>query len=339
MTTKAKTETLPRHELQPKPGFAAAGRLPVTVASIMGLCLIFSFGCSAGAKESKSPNREAPVKAADKQGAEPKSAEAKSVDPAVQSEVERMEAEKRASLLKDAQSALAETRDALAALDRNDKQAALAALEHVTGKLDLVVARDPKIAFAPVSVSTTMLDLYATPDAVKGAVKQARDDLSNNHVQEARLLVQNLASEADIHISEIPLATYPAAIRAVAPLIDSGKTNEAKAALYTALNTLVIETYMVPLPKIRAAAMLAAADTLANARERKEEDKARIHGLIDATRHELQLAEALGYGTMESYKPLYAQLDEIQKKADSGQSGKNLFDRIRNSVRNFKFST
>jgi hypothetical protein len=188
MTMKAKTETLPRYELQPKPRFAATGRVPVTVAALMGLCLIFSFGCSAGAKESKSPNREAPVKAADKPGAEAKSAEAKSVDPAVQSEVENMEAEKRATLLKDAQSALAETRDALAALDRNDKQAALAALEHVTGKLDLVVARDPKIAFAPVSVSTTMLDLYATPDAVKGAVKQATDDLSNNHVQEARLL-------------------------------------------------------------------------------------------------------------------------------------------------------
>jgi hypothetical protein len=337
---KAKTEPTPGHELKPEPGFSPAGRLPVTVAALLGLCLIFSFGCSAGAKESsKSANPEAPVKAADKPGAEAKSAEARSVDPSVQSQVEKMEAEKRATLLKDAQSALAETRNVLAALDKNDKQAALAGLERVTGKLDLVVARDPKIALAPVSVSTTMLDLYATPDAVKGAVKQAKDDLSNNHVQEARLLVQNLASEADIHVGEIPLATYPAAIRAVAPLIDSGKTNEAKASIYTALNTLVIETYVVPLPKIRATAMLAAADTLANSRERKEEDKAKIHGLIDATRHELQLAEALGYGTLENYKPLYAQLDEIQKKADSGQSGKNLFDRLRNSLKNFKFST
>ena len=144
----------------------------------MGLWLIFSLGCSAGAKESKAPNPEEPVKAADKAGAEAKSAEARSVDPAVQSEVERMEAGKRATLLKDAQSALAETRDALAALDRNDKQAALAALEHVTGKLDLVVARDPRIAFAPVNVSTTVFDLYAAPDTVKGAVKQAMDDLA-----------------------------------------------------------------------------------------------------------------------------------------------------------------
>lgn len=250
-----------------------------------------------------------------------------------------MEAEKRATLLEDAQSALADTRDALAALDRDDKAAALTALEHATGKLDLLVARDPKIAFAPVSVSTIMFDLYATPDTVKGAVKQARDDLSNNRIQDARLLVGTLASEADIHISEIPLATYPTAIRAVAPLIDSGRFDEAKGALYTALNTLVIETYVVPLPKIRAMAMLAAADALANGRERKEEDAARIRALIDATRRELQLAEALGYGTMETYKPLYAQLDEIQKKADSGQSPKNLFDRIRNSLKNFKFST
>ena len=113
MTMKAKTETLPRHELQPKPGFAAAGRLPVTVAALTVLYLIFSFGCRAGANDSKSPNREAPVTAADKPGAEAKSAEGKSVDPAVQSEVEKMEAEKRATLLKDAQSALAETRDAL----------------------------------------------------------------------------------------------------------------------------------------------------------------------------------------------------------------------------------
>lgn len=42
---------------------------------------------------------------------------------------------------------------------------------------------------------------------------------------------------------------------------------------------------------------------------------------------------------MENYKPLYAQLDEIQKKADGGQSGKNLFDKFRNSLKNFKFST
>src|SRR6202043_1589396 len=99
-------------------------------------------------------------KAPNKPPAEPKSGESRSVDPAVQSEIESMEAEKRATLLKDAISALDETRNALAALDRGDKQGALSALERATGKLDLVVARDPKLAMAPVSVNTTMFDLY-----------------------------------------------------------------------------------------------------------------------------------------------------------------------------------
>jgi len=91
-----------------------------------------------------------------------------------------------------------------------------------------------------------LVDLYTTPETVKTVVQQAKDDLAREEVQHARLLVQDLASEADIHITEIPLATYPAAIKAVAPSIDAGKLDEAKAALQAALNTLVIETYVVP---------------------------------------------------------------------------------------------
>lgn len=60
--------------------------------------------------------------------------------------------------------------------------------------------------------------------------KEARDDLSNERVQHARLLVQDLCSEADIQVAEMPLATYRAAIKTVAPLIDAGRIGEAKAA-------------------------------------------------------------------------------------------------------------
>ena len=305
----------------------------------LALYLVCGLGCSATEGKNKSNSPEARSKAAEAPKAEPKSGESRSVDPAVQSELERMEAEKRATLLKDAQSALDETRNALAALDKGDKQGALAAFERVTGKLDLVVGGDPKMAFAPVSVTTTVLDLYTTPDTVRMAVKQTKDDLSNDQVQQARLLLQDLASEADIHVTEIPLATYPAAIRAVAPLVDAGRTDEAKAALYAVLNTLVIETYVVPLPKIRAEAMLAAADTVANKSDRKEEDNTKLRSLLDATRHEIQLAEALGYGTKDNYKPLYAQLDEIQKKTEDGQMGKGLVAKLRQSLKSFRFSS
>jgi hypothetical protein len=279
------------------------------------------------------------VRKTEGQKAKPKSAEAKSVEPQVQSEIEGMEAQRRVSLLADAVLALDATRNALTALDKGDKDAALAALERASGKLDVVVSRDPKLAFAPVEVTTSIFDLYATPDAVKDVIKEAKDDLSNNQVQRARYLVTDLASEADTHVVEIPLATYPAAIKAVAPLIDAGKMQEAKNALEAALNTLVIETYVVPLPRVRAEALLQQAEQLATKSNRTQDDNRKVRHFLDATRTEIQLAEALGYGTKDNYKPLYAQLDDIQKKTENGESGKGLFARMEQSLKKFKFST
>jgi hypothetical protein len=241
------------------------------------------------------------------------------------------------TLLADAVLALDATRTALTALDKGDKGTALAALERASGKIDLVVSRDPRLAFAPVEVGTTILDLYATPDTVMAAVRDAKDDLSLNRVQLARRLLKDLASEADTHVAEIPLATYPAAIKAIAPLIDAGKMDEAKAALEAALNTIVVVTYVVPLPRVRAQALLQEAKQLATKSNRTQDDGKKVHSYIDATRSQIQLAEALGYGSKDDYRPLYAQLDDIQKKTETGQPGKGLFARLEQSLKNFKF--
>jgi hypothetical protein len=76
---------------------------------------------------------------------------------------------------------------------------------------------------------------------------------------------------------------------------------------------------------------------LAATSNRTADENAKLRSLIDEARTQLQFAEALGYGVRDSYKPLYAQLDDIQKKTKGGQSGKSLFDRLQNSLKNFKF--
>jgi hypothetical protein len=151
-------------------------------------------------------------------------------------------------------------------------------------------------------------------------------------------LVSYLASEADIEQHEIPLASYPADIKAITPLIDAGKIDEAKAALSVALNTLVVETFVIPLPPIRAAAMLATAQDLVAKNGRQADKDGKVRNLINATRNEIQLAEALGYGAKDNYKPLYNQLDDVQKKIEAGQSGRGLFDKVRQSLSHFQFS-
>ena len=133
-------------------------------------------------------------------------------------------------------------------------------------------------------------------------------------------------------MTNIPLATYPAAIKTIAPLIDAGKIDEAKTALQTALNTLVIQSFITPLPKIRAEAMLGEAEKLAEKSDRKDEENKKLKDLVESARRELQLGEALGYGNKNDYQPLYAQLDEIQKKTEGGKSGKGFFDKIKESL-------
>ena len=267
---------------------------------------------------------------------EAKSAESKSVNPEVQAEVEKKTAEKRQQLMKDAVAAVEETHNALSALDGEKKDEALAALERVTGKLDLIVAREPALALAPVHVATIIRDLYSNVETVNAMVKEAKKYLDEGKVQQARMILGGVASEAELQVTNIPLASYPTAIKAVAPLIDAGKIAEAKTALQTALNTLVIESFIVPLPRVRAEAMLIEAEKLAEKANRSEEENKKLKELMESSRHELQLGEALGYGNKTDYKPLYAQLDEIQTKTEGGKSGKGYFDKIKGSLANLK---
>jgi hypothetical protein len=64
-----------------------------------------------------------------------------------------------------------------------------------------------------------------------------------------------------------------------------------------AIHTLVIETYVIPLPKVRAQAMLSEADKLAAKSNRNEQENMKLHNLIEASLQQIQLAETLGYGT------------------------------------------
>ena len=289
---------------------------------------------SAAASPSSTAARPAPgtQRSEPKAEAEAKSEETKSVNPQVQFEVEKKAAERRAQLTKDALAAIDETRKALTALEAGKQKEALAALERVTGKLDLIVAREPALALAPVGVSTIIRDLYSNVDTVKGVVRLAQEYLDDGKVQEARGLLTGLASEAETQVSNIPLATYPAAIKSVVPLIDAGKLDEAKTALRTALNTLVIESFVTPLPKIRAEAMLKEAEKIAEKSDRQEEENKKLKSLVESARHELELAEAIGYGGKNDYKPLYGQLDDIQSKTGGGKSGKGFFDKIKESL-------
>jgi len=238
------------------------------------------------------------------------------VQPEVQKETDSQAADKRKQVLDEAVSALSLTKSALAALDGKDTARALATLAEVTGKLELIVAREPTLALAGVDVRTIVHDLFANTETIEAMTDEALDALKHGEVQQARHVLALLASEIVITVTNIPLASYPAAVKAVVPLIDQGKIEEAKAALQSALSTLVEERSVLPLPVLRAKLLLKRAEPLVEDGQRSEASNERLETLLNEARQQLEMAELLGYG-------------KRKEKTGGGGCGKGWLDEIK----------
>ena len=208
-------------------------------------------------------------------------------------------AAKRRTLVADAVSALRETEAAVQLLAAAKASDAIAALERATGKLDIVLAADPDLALAPVDVRGSNYIMHDCPDAVTALRQRAEAALDDGRLQDARHMIADLASEHVISVTSIPLATYPAAIKQAAALIHADKPAEAAAALETALSTLVVEDTIIPLPLVRAEALLDSARPLAEKPQRTAGENDRLRRLLDAARVQIELAQALGYATKD----------------------------------------
>lgn len=238
-------------------------------------------------------------------------------------------AEKRKELFDEATAAIRETKNALNALDQEKNKDALAALERASGKLTILLGREPELALAPADLSAVTYDILADIDAVKTLRDEIENALDEGRIQHARRLIRNLASETVISVTHIPLATYPDAIKKAAKLIDDGKIEEAKQTLQIALNTLMITDTVIPLPVVTAENQLKEAEKLAEKPNRSEEENKRLADLLDEARTELKFAQALGYGSKKDFKNLYKQLDQIEEKTKGGKFGTGFFDKIK----------
>jgi hypothetical protein len=262
-----------------------------------------------------------------------KSESTQSVQPAVEEKTDKETAEQREKILLEANAAIAESRKALKALDDGKSEEALKSLELAIGKMALIVARDPELALATVDVNIKIYDLFVDAESIEFVLKRAIKYLKSGEVQLARPLIASMASEMVIESINIPLATYPDAIKSIVPLIDQGKFEEAKSALQAALNTLVIvEEEVFPLPVIRVKALLKDAEELTEKESRTEEDNKKLALLLDEAQNQLEIADVLGYGGKKDFKPMYEQLDEIRDKTKESKHGKGFFEKLKNQI-------
>ncbi len=242
--------------------------------------------------------------------------------------------QKKSVIYQEAITAILETQKALDALSRKkpDIKAALASLELSTGKLAIVLAREPELMFAPIDVAVETHDLLVTPEAVKALIYDANYALDRGHVQKARVILNNLVSEVEINTTAIPLATYPEATKVAARLIDEGKIEEAKAALESQLGTLVVSREIIPLPILRTSLLLNKIELMVQKPQRTESENSELAALFIASKSQLEMARLLDYISEDSYEEISEKIDELQERSDHGKSGTGWFDTIKKKV-------
>jgi hypothetical protein len=218
-------------------------RKHLIISTALG-ALAISAWSSAAAAQASAPSQQAQPQTST-QAAPPGGAQAQS------SPTNPPEAQ-RDKLVDEAVAAVRETQNALTAIDQNKNDDAIAALERATGKLEIVLARTPTLALAPVDVSVVTHDVIGTPADVEKIRGEVGAAIAQGRLQLARKLLSDLGSETVVNISKLPLGTYPAALKQAAALLHQGKPQEAKAVLQTALGTIVIDQIVIPLPLVRA---------------------------------------------------------------------------------------
>ncbi len=235
-------------------------------------------------------------------------------------------------LVQEAIDSLKFAQTAVLALEHNDTKSAKENLEKALGKLEVIMAAKNAPKLLPINNIVRVQEFVGTADDVEAIVKHAKKLLDDGKVQDARALLNPLVSEIDITVVNLPLATYPDALKLAASYIHDGKIDKAKEVLYIALSTFTEVTQIVPIPLIESIDLIHAASKIA------KENKEQAIKYLDAASAALDVAEKLGYvsSSETTYKALHEKIEEIKKEIKGKNKAEKLFESLAAKLKEFK---
>jgi hypothetical protein len=242
---------------------------------------------------------------------------------------QRDEAEQEAArtLDKEAIAAVQETIGAVLALSKSKADAALEAIERATGKIDIVLARNPEAALVPIDLEVLIID-NVPEDWDESQIANVAD-VASLAIDEldfptARSMLRRLMSEIRVRTYQLPLATYPVALKEAARLLAHQRTKDAHAVLLTALGALVITDRIISIP------LLLAREHINQAQAAAATDKGKAQQLLEKAKKELGRSRSLGYaGYDPEYLTLRDEISKLAKQLESGEETGSAFKRLK----------
>ncbi len=235
-------------------------------------------------------------------------------------------------VIKGAVEAVALTQKVLVDLNKKDTKSAIKDLEDAIGKLEVVLASEKAPKFLPVDTSMRAIEYLGDVKNIKKNIKIVENLLDDGKVQEARVLLNTLRSEIDVISVNLPVSSYPDALKLAAKYLHDDKIDEAQAVLTTALGTLVEDIVVIPIPILKADALIKAASKIA----KTDKDQALKH--LSQAKSELEKAKALGYTSKSdiTYKALEKAIEKTEKEVKGKNKAEKLFDELIEKLKSFK---
>lgn len=208
------------------------------------------------------------------------------------------------------------------------KDEAVKKLEAASGKLTVAMAADSELELVPVASDVSIFDLATTPEKVKTDLDIIEDLLDDGDVQGARVLLAEMRSEIVTETAYLPLATYPDAIKRAVSEITANESKKAEATLAMAMDSLVKERLVLPLPVVRAQGAISEAEKV------QETDKDEALRDLDYAAAQLKVARRLGYFYTDTagYRAFKDDIDDLRQALTGKSKTEQLFDEAKNSV-------
>jgi len=241
-------------------------------------------------------------------------------------------AQNQNQLVKEAINAIRYTQDALIYLDAKKNINAKNSLKKAIGELSDVLNSPNAPYLLPVDVNIEAYEFKGNIHIIKNAIEKIKNLISQNKLPQARTILNTLRDEIVIKTTNLPLATYPAALNLALKYINEGKIKEAKDVLAMALSTLVEVDTIIPIPLIKAQALVSQASKFV------KKDKKETIKILEEAKNQLKLAKVLGYSStsITTYQDLKTAIEKIEKEIKLNHKTNSLFEKLIQKLKEFK---
>ena len=246
-----------------------------------------------------------------------------------------VKAEKKAqntALINEAIKAIQYTQDALIYLNGKNIKQAKESIKKAIGELSDLLNRPNSPYLLPVDVNINAYQFSGKITDVAKLVNQAKILVAENKLPQAREILNSLRDEIVIKTVNLPIVSYPAALNLAIKYLNENKLNEAKDVLAMALSTLVETDTVIPVPLIKAQALIQKAS------EAVKTNKSQSVKYLEEAKNQLSLAQILGYTSTSdtTYKMLKDKINKIESEIRKGHKTNSLFEDLVKKVKEFK---